>query len=89
MFYRGGALGLVFWAALFASALFVSWKNRKDVMIFAFSATIVYGLVASMTEGGSFLSRPKEHWFLLWIPFALLTAATLRRRENEGAGGRC
>lgn len=89
VFYRGGALGLVFWAALFASALFVSWKNRKDVMIFAFSATIVYGLVASMTEGGSFLSRPKEHWFLLWIPFALLTAATLRRRENEGTGGRC
>ncbi len=89
VFYRGGVLGLVFWAALFLSALAVSWKNRKDPMVFAFSATIVYGLVASMTEGGSFLSRPKEHWFLLWIPFALLTAAALGKRKCEKVSGEC
>lgn len=89
VFYQGGALGLICWAGLFTSALFLSWKGRKVPMVFAFSATIVYGLVAGMTEGGSFLSRPKEHWFLLWIPFALLTAATLRMQENKWADGKC
>ncbi len=37
-----------------------------------------YGLVAGMTEGGSFLSRPNEHWFLIWIPLALVAAFTVR-----------
>jgi len=85
VFYHGGALGLIFWTALFLSALAVSWMKRKEPLVFALSATIVYGLAASMTEGGSFLPRPKEHWYLLWIPFALLTAATLKKRSSMSA----
>lgn len=76
--YQGGVAGLSLWAALYVTALLACWKRRRNPLVFALSATIVYGFAASMTEGGSFLSRPKEHWFLIWIPMALAAAATLR-----------
>jgi hypothetical protein len=38
------------------------------------SALLVFGFAAGLTEGGEFLTRPKEHWFLIWIPFALLSS---------------
>ena len=27
----------------------------------------MYGIGAGLTEGGGIISRPKEHWYLLWI----------------------
>ena len=73
--YQGGLIGLGLWLALYLTALITSWRRRSNLAVFICSAPLVYGLVAGMTEGGSFLSRPKEHWFLIWIPLALLAAA--------------
>ena len=83
VFFSGGLAGLALWLGLYAVAISSSWKLRSDKWVLIFSATVVYGLAAGMTEGGSFLPRPKEHWFLVWIPLALLAAATYRVRANE------
>jgi hypothetical protein len=40
---------------------------------------VVFGFVAGLTEGSAFFSRPKEQWFLIWIPLALLAATRLKR----------
>lgn len=80
--YAGGIVGFVLWAALYIVALKEIWQLRGDKWVMACSATVVYGLVAGMTEGGAFLSRPKEHWFLIWIPLALLSVITDRARAN-------
>src|SRR5690606_35623454 len=76
----GGIIGLALWLNLYFQCLRPAWNNRKDRLVFVLSAATVFGLAASLTEGGDFLSRPKEHWFLIWIPMALLTAACLRQR---------
>jgi len=46
------------------------------------SAAVVSGLVAGLTEGISYLSRPKEHWFLIWIPLSFLAAALALRNKS-------
>lgn len=83
VFHQGGVVGLLLWGILYLATLLGCWKQRANPLVFALSATVVYGLVAGMTEGGSFLSRPKEHWFLIWIPIALAAAALLKANEDE------
>jgi hypothetical protein len=45
----------------------------------------VYGIGAGLTEGGGILSRPKEHWFLLWIPLAIIAALSVAQRRHSRA----
>jgi len=75
----GGLAGLLLWLTLYAVALIYSWRNRRDALVLTASALVVFGLAAGLTEGRDFLSRPKEHWFLIWIPLALLSAVWLSR----------
>lgn len=81
--YYCGAVGLALWVLLYVVAMLFAWRNRKDPLTMIASTLLVFGLVASMTEGGSFLSRPKEHWFLIWIPMALLFAAEMLHKSKE------
>jgi O-antigen ligase len=74
----GGLIGLALWVALYGIAAVYSWRNRHNPAVLVASALLVFGLVAGLTEGRDFLSRPKEHWFLIWIPFALLINAWLK-----------
>lgn len=83
VFFSGGIVGGGLWIMLYAVALVDSWRLRSNKWVLVCSATVVYGLVSGMTEGGAFLSRPKEHWFLIWIPMALLSLATYRARIHE------
>ena len=76
--YETGVIGFVGWLTLYGVALFGCWKQRWKPLVFISAATLFYGLIAGMTEGGSFLSRPKEHWFIIWIPFLFYVAASTR-----------
>lgn len=33
-----------------------------------------------MTEGGGLLPRPKEHWFITWIPLAFISALLTNKK---------
>ncbi len=76
--YSGGLLGGTLWCVIYFTALREAWRWRRDQWTMISSATVVYGLVAGLSEGGSFLSRPKEHWSLILIPLTLLAYATFR-----------
>jgi tRNA A-37 threonylcarbamoyl transferase component Bud32 len=43
----------------------------------------MYGIGAGLTEGGGILSRPKEHWFLLWIPLAIIAGLSVAQRRRS------
>lgn len=80
----GGLIGLALWLTLYGIAMVYSWRNRNNSSALVASALLVFGLVAGLTEGRDFLSRPKEHWFLIWIPFALLINAwQCTKRKTE------
>ena len=81
--YRLGLVGVAFWGAMYVASLYAAWKHKRDDAVVIFSVAVVYGLMAGMTEGGSFLSRPKEHWLLIWIPLALLNATLLLTQKTS------
>lgn len=82
----GGLVGLVLWTVLYTIALGYSWRNRSNPEVVIASALLIFGLVAGLTEGRDFLSRPKEHWFLIWIPFALTINAWIGASSGKGNG---
>ncbi|WDY56671.1 O-antigen ligase family protein [Pseudomonas sp. PSKL.D1] len=70
--YAGGVVGLVLWMALYGLAMYFCWAYRKHPGVVLAGAWLVFGFASGLTEGNAFMSRPKEHWFLIWIPMALV-----------------
>lgn len=81
--FSGGVIGLCLWLTLYLTAILFAWRNHTDTLTAMASAALVFGFTAGLTEGNSFMSRPKEHWFLIWIPFSLLAASWVLKRENK------
>jgi O-antigen ligase len=85
-----GLVGLLLWVALYVTAFRACLGSPDRPLSAVASSALVYGLIAGMTEGGSFLSRPKEHWYLIWIPLALCAAVGMLRHldpSGERPGG--
>lgn len=76
--FCGGVVGLSLWLMIYAYAMLYAWQRSQDPAVLVASTLVVFGFVAGLTEGSAFFSRPKEHWFLIWIPLALLAATRLR-----------
>ena len=78
--YYVGIIGFLPWAFMQLWGLYNSWRHRVNPLFILASAWLVYGIGASLTEGGGILPRPKEHWYLLWIPLALIAALSVGQR---------
>jgi len=81
--YYVGIIGFLPWIFFQAWGLLSSWRYRVQPLFIIVSAWLVYGMAAGLTEGGGILSRPKEHWFLLWIPLALIAALSINFRAGR------
>lgn len=84
--YFTGVIGFFLWCAMHAYALWACWINKTNTLFIIASALLIYGIMAGMTEGGALLSRPKEHWFITWIPLALISALLAKEKfalKNE------
>ncbi|AIZ35337.1 polymerase [Pseudomonas parafulva] len=80
--FNVGILGFIPWIAMIGYALYSGWKQRALPVFQLASTLLVFGIGAGLTEGGGILSRPKEHWFLLWIPLALIAGLNIARRAG-------
>ncbi|MCL9656508.1 O-antigen ligase family protein [Pseudomonas protegens] len=87
--YYVGIVGLVPWLFMQAWGLFKSWQLRSTPLIILASTWLMFGIGAGLTEGGGILSRPKEHWFLLWIPLALIAALCISQRARRATPLTC
>lgn len=81
--YYVGILGMLPWLGMLGYALYSGWKYRSHPALQMATALLVFGIGAGLTEGGGILSRPKEHWFLLWIPLALVAGLNIARRGGR------
>lgn len=75
--YAGGVVGLALWMALYGLAMYFCWAYRKQPGVTLAAAWLIFGFASGLTEGNAFMSRPKEHWFLIWIPMALVYGRSL------------
>jgi O-antigen ligase/tRNA A-37 threonylcarbamoyl transferase component Bud32 len=81
--YYVGVLGLLPWLFFQLWSLYSSWRNRLQPLFIIASTWLIFGIGAGLTEGGGIISRPKEHWFLLWIPLALIVALSINQRARR------
>ncbi len=75
--YAGGVVGLALWMAIYGLAIYFCWTYRKHPGVTLAATWLVFGFASGLTEGSAFMSRPKEHWFLIWIPMALVYGQSL------------
>ncbi|MNR36360.1 hypothetical protein D3C85_1542700 [compost metagenome] len=78
-----GGIGLLLWIGLYVAALIPCIRQRAAPEFSMASALLIYGLAAGMTEGSSFVSRPNESWFLIWIPLALIASLNINKRQER------
>lgn len=81
--YYVGIIGFIPWAFMLGWGLYQGLKARAQPLLILASSLLAYGIGAGLTEGGGILSRPKEHWFLLWIPLALIAGLSIAQRRRS------
>jgi len=81
--YYVGIIGFIPWAFMLGWGLYKSLKERAQPLFILASSLLAYGIGAGLTEGGGILSRPKEHWFLLWIPLAIIAGLSIAQRRHS------
>lgn len=77
--YQLGIFGLLLWIGFLVSLFVIYTKNKTSLIAQIGIVLLVYGMSAGLTEGSNFFSRPKEVWFLTWLPIALLLTAEFNR----------
>jgi len=80
--YDLGLVGLITWLALLGTLATFFKNNNHITLVTTGFAMLIFGIFAGMTEGGGFFTRPKEIWFLIWLPIAILISVnvhTLRK----------
>ncbi|UCO97777.1 O-antigen ligase family protein [Metapseudomonas lalkuanensis] len=78
-----GLVGLLFWLMMYGFGIWRCFSQRKHKGFKVASALLVYGIGAGLTEGSSFLPRPNESWFLIWIPLSLVAALSISQRALD------
>lgn len=81
--YYVGIIGFIPWIFMLGWGLYKGLKERAQPLFILASSLLAYGIGAGLTEGGGILSRPKEHWFVLWIPLAIITGLSLAQRHRS------
>jgi len=81
--YYVGIIGFIPWIFMLGWGLYKGLKERVQPLFILASSLLAYGIGAGLTEGGGILSRPKEHWFLLWIPLAIITGLSMAQRRRS------
>ncbi len=74
--YKLGFTGLIIWLTLLFFLFKIYIRNKITTLAQIGMALLIYGFFSGMTEGFGFLTRPKEIWFLTWLPVALLLASS-------------
>jgi O-antigen ligase len=78
-----GIVGLGLWVLMYSCTYWRLLRARTEPAMQIASALVTYGIVAGLTEGSNFLSRPNENWFLIWIPLSLTAALSIRMRQEQ------
>ncbi len=81
--YYVGIIGFIPWLFMLGWGLRKGFKERAQPLFILASSLLAYGIGAGLTEGGGILSRPKEHWFLLWIPLAIIAGLSIAQRRRS------
>ena len=76
--YDLGLAGFITWLTLLGCAFKFHQRHSDNILVSISFFILIFGVVAGITEGGGFLGRPREVWFLIWLPIAMLVASDVQ-----------
>ena len=82
LFYVG-IIGLLPWLFFLGWGLLSSWRQRVQPLLIIASTWLVFGIGPRLPAGAGISIPPNEHWFLLWIPLALIAALCINQRARR------
>lgn len=71
---RTGLIGFSLWGMMYLTIFKDMILSSQLLIGRVFFFVVVFGAACALTEGGAFFSRPKEQWFIIWLPIALTIA---------------
>lgn len=71
-----GGVGLILWLAIWGLLFLTGWRARASVLGGALLGVWCFASVAFLSDGAGIWSKPREIWFLTWIPLTLALALT-------------
>jgi len=77
LMYDLGLLGLSLWLITLFFLFKLCRQLHNNHLIATGFSILIFGFFAGMTEGGGFFTRPKEVWFLIWLPIAILISTEI------------
>ncbi|WP_027708216.1 O-antigen ligase family protein [Zooshikella ganghwensis] len=81
--YHYGLIGLFLWISLLGVLSIACLRSRNSLIIYIGLPLLVYGAIAGLTEGGNIVGRPKEVWFLTWLPISIAIGLLIVAGENS------
>lgn len=72
LWYQYGLVGIALFMQLLGTTLFKAWRLRSDPVARVALATLVFALVAMVSDISSVFSRPNSYWVVLWLPVGLI-----------------
>jgi O-antigen ligase len=77
VFLYMGVAGFILWGLIYLDLLKSAFGKDSSKESRVAALVLVFGASCALTEGGAFFSRPKEQWFIIWIPIALAVTVKL------------
>ena len=72
LWFEYGIVGIVLFVLLLGTALHKAWRLRADPSARVALATLVFALVAMVSDISAVFSRPSPYWVVLWLPVGLI-----------------
>lgn len=81
--YDSGVISLaLFWGGLIG-LLHKSWKLRTNYWVRLAFPSLVFSLVAMLTDVERIFTRPGDYWTVFWLPIAILLAVPMRSKHLQ------
>ena len=77
-----GGVGLLLWLVIWGLLLQVAWRNRQSPLGGALLGIWCFASVACLSDGAGIWSKPREVWFLAWIPLTLALSLATKVRDQ-------
>ena len=72
LWFEYGIVGFVLFTLLLGTALLKAWRLRADPAARVALATLVFALVAMVSDISNVFTRPNSYWVVLWLPIGLI-----------------
>ncbi|QLF94163.1 O-antigen ligase family protein [Pseudomonas sp. ABC1] len=80
-----GAVGSIIWGCVWGATLLAGWRCRASGLGAALLGIWFFASIAFLTDGDAsgLWSKPRELWFLSWIPLLLAISLAARKEPNR------